>query len=84
MNGTCLIQNLKWLGKSNELIDLFGGSIESSSPWQWQRIGSSSQEMCEVDDDKDCNEEYDEDKEGRLTGRGAVVSSCWRDDEMIK
>ena len=88
MNGTHLIQNLKWLGKSNELIDLFGGgSNESSSPWWWQRIcSSSSQEMCEVDDDEDsCNEEYDEDEEeGRLMGRGAVVVSSGRRMMMMR
>ena len=47
MNGMHLIQNLKWLGKSNELIDLFGGGNESSSQWR-QRTGGGSM-WCKVD-----------------------------------
>ena len=74
MNRTHLIQNLKWLGKSNELIDLFGGSSnESSSPWR-QRTGSSSQEMCEVNDEE-CNKD---EEEGRLMGRGVAMVSFGR------
>ena len=76
MNGTHLIQNLKGLGKSNELIDLFGGG-ESSPLWRQRTGGSSS--MCEVDDNDD---DIDNDEEERLMGRGSFGSSSgmmqWR------
>ena len=71
MNGTRLIQNLKWLGKSNELIDLFGSGSKSSPLWR-QRTGGSS--MCDVDNnDNDDNDDNDE--EERLMGRGSFGSS---------
>ena len=67
MNGTSLIQNLKWLGKSNELIDLFGGK---SSPPQWRQRTGDGSSMCEVDDD-----DVDNDEEERLMGRGGSLGS---------
>ena len=69
MNGTRLIQNLKWLGKSNELIDLFGGGGKSSPPLWRQRTGGSSSMCGEVDDDDD------NDEEERLMGRGSFGGS---------
>ena len=68
MNGTRLIQNLKWLGKSNELIDLFGGS--ESSPPQWRQRTGGGSSMCEVD-----NDDVDNDEEERLMGRGGSFGS---------